>query len=352
MRPLSRLEVRTLCLGFGFFLAAGITASTAHAQMPSGPPWVAKANMNTPRLSHASVALDGKIVVIGGVSGGRAIAEVEMYDPMQDRWTALPPLPEPRVNHGAALCRNGQIIVAGGFDDAASTQLSEEAFAFDPQQNQWRRIADPPVRRGSPGMAQSDDEPIVFLAGGAPALATVDAYDCMEDRWRAMPGMITGRQKPGVIFIEAELYVMGGRTTDNPNVPNAQLNVVEALNFRGEWETRARMPTARSDFAVINLGDEFGIAVGGTDGRGPLATVEIYGVDANRWSPAAPLPMPARGGAGASFPFDTMGFFTGGSSTEPAMPSARLVNFRALLDPRLRGAAFDALRGEDDADDD
>jgi hypothetical protein len=167
-----------------------------------------------------------------------------------------------------------------------------------------------------------------------------------------MPGMITGRQKPGVAFLEAELYVMGGRTTDNPNVPNAQLNVVEALTFRGVWETRTRMPTARSDFALINIADEFGIAVGGTDGRGPLATVEIYGTDSNRWAVAAPLPMPSRGGAGTSLPFDTMAFFTGGGAMEPAMPSARLVNFRALLDPRLRGSAFDALRGEDDADDD
>jgi hypothetical protein len=316
-------------------------------------PWVSRANMTVARIGHATVALDGKIIVIGGIGrDGQALTSVEMYDPMADRWTALAPLPESRVSFGAALCSDTrEIIVAGGFVDAGGRLLADETFAFNAAMNQWRPIAHPPVQRGSPGMG-ANEEGIVFLVGGAPALSTVDAYVCAEDRWMTMPNMITGRQKPAVAFIENELYVAGGRITDDPSVPGATLNVLEALNFRGVWETRAPMPTPRSDFSFINLGDEFGIAVGGTDGSGPLASVDIYLADAIEWRTAEPLPVPVRGGAGASFPFDTMAFFTGGGSTEPAMASPRLLNFRALLDPRLVGDDFAALRGPDDADDD
>lgn len=84
--------------------------------------WEERAAMPTARGGIAGGVLDGKIIVVGGEGNDDdpdgVFAEVELYDPATDQWSALPDMPEPRHGMGAAAA-GGLLYVPGGADREA-----------------------------------------------------------------------------------------------------------------------------------------------------------------------------------------------------------------------------------------
>ncbi len=67
----------------------------------------------------ASVVVDGKIYVIGGIdSSGQSTRTIQVYDPATNRWTTSFPLPEARSRHGAVAVGN-MLYVVDGYGPAA-----------------------------------------------------------------------------------------------------------------------------------------------------------------------------------------------------------------------------------------
>ena len=56
--------------------------------------WTIVSPMSTPRVKHASAALDGKLYACGGwhVSNRTALTSVERYDPDTNSWGAVAPM--------------------------------------------------------------------------------------------------------------------------------------------------------------------------------------------------------------------------------------------------------------------
>jgi N-acetylneuraminic acid mutarotase len=78
---------------------------TAIASMP-----IATAN------SAAAFGADGKIYVVGGVSGGVPIDTVQVYNPASNSWSISTPLPEPLTASAMGVDSLGRLIVMGGMD--------------------------------------------------------------------------------------------------------------------------------------------------------------------------------------------------------------------------------------------
>jgi N-acetylneuraminic acid mutarotase len=81
--------------------------------------WSSRAPMPTSRAGAAAAVLDGRLYVFGG-EGDRStpsgvFGKTESYDPREDRWSMLPPMPAPRHGTGAAAV-GGTIYVPGGAD--------------------------------------------------------------------------------------------------------------------------------------------------------------------------------------------------------------------------------------------
>jgi N-acetylneuraminic acid mutarotase len=116
--------------------------------------WKYKAAMIHPRLASAAVILeDGQIMVCGGLNGKsssyggsiHALASVELYDPVRDRWQELAPMPQSRFAHAAVRAPDGRIWVIGGAD-LVDTEKSinnikftvhRTVFIYDPRANHW-----------------------------------------------------------------------------------------------------------------------------------------------------------------------------------------------------------------------
>jgi N-acetylneuraminic acid mutarotase len=107
--------------------------------------WEARAPMSHPREHLATVSVDEAIYAIGGRAHGRdddALGgAAERYDPEEDEWTTLPPMPYPRSGlNGAAVA--GSVVVAGG---ETSGQVFAQVQRFDIGAETWASLPDLPV---------------------------------------------------------------------------------------------------------------------------------------------------------------------------------------------------------------
>ncbi len=115
--------------------------------------WTNATDMPTPRNHAAAGMINNKIYVAGGRAGSVFISYsqnldlVEEYDPSTDRWDLKSPMPTPR-SATAWDVYEGHLYVAGGeirHKDIWGTYTTVEAF--DPKNNTWIRLAPMPMPR-------------------------------------------------------------------------------------------------------------------------------------------------------------------------------------------------------------
>jgi hypothetical protein len=96
---------------------------------PLADKWTARAPLPTARFGLALVASAGRLWAIGGAtSTGVPLATVESFDPGAATWRAEPSLATPRALAAATALPDGTILVSGGFGPARTAMRSAEAF--------------------------------------------------------------------------------------------------------------------------------------------------------------------------------------------------------------------------------
>ena len=101
------------------------------------PAWTATGAMTTARMRYtATLLLDGKVLVAGGVTGqngDRSTNSAELYDPGSGTWSATGSMQGARASHTATLLQNGTVLVAGGGgrNELATAEL------YDPSSGTW-----------------------------------------------------------------------------------------------------------------------------------------------------------------------------------------------------------------------
>ncbi|MFN2520944.1 MAG: Kelch repeat-containing protein [Candidatus Limnocylindria bacterium] len=108
----------------------GASGSTERFDAAAGR-WIAAGTLVEPRfIADAVVALDGRVVLAGGLAetgqprdGFRPIIDAEVWDPATGSWSALPPTPDGRALAALVATPYGVLEVSGSGDEerAAST---------------------------------------------------------------------------------------------------------------------------------------------------------------------------------------------------------------------------------------
>jgi N-acetylneuraminic acid mutarotase len=118
-------------------------------------------------------------------------------------------------------------------------------------------------------------------------------YDPAADSWAAKNPMSTSRHSFATVACQNKIYVIGGATGNEPvhgDAINCSLNkVYDPLT--DIWETKAPMPTSRSQIEA-NTADNKIYLVGGRT-AGPYSSVnttEVYDPASNSWTRAATMP--------------------------------------------------------------
>ncbi|KAJ0980049.1 hypothetical protein J5N97_015523 [Dioscorea zingiberensis] len=158
--PMPRVPTTQRCQGFGyscvsvcqrFFIIGGSYTTATFGQPlttndvllfdPFKKNWSRAACMRRERGNFACAVVLNKIYVAGGSNlchEVRGLAAAEVYDPLEDRWDDLPPLPTPLLEcHGVS--RKGQFHVFGRENPDGEQDMY---FRFDPADWRWHIMKD------------------------------------------------------------------------------------------------------------------------------------------------------------------------------------------------------------------
>jgi fibronectin type 3 domain-containing protein len=154
---------------FGGSNPSRVDATTNHWRLAlsGGTQWQARAPMPVPRNHLGGVALNGKIYAVGGQSGQDQTAtyraDVHMYDPVTNTWTAVASLPLGiSHNNASTITMGGRIIVIGG--ERGYGQPIADVRAYTPSSNTWVDLTPLPTNRAA-GVAAAIDGTLIHATG-------------------------------------------------------------------------------------------------------------------------------------------------------------------------------------------
>lgn len=229
-----------------------------------------------------------------------------------DGWRDGEPMITARSHAGAALLGDDFYVVGG---DSTSGPLSLTEI-YDMKGNIWRASAALPVGLQQFGMASSAGK--LYVAGGLqageaegePAHATSKVWilDPRIGTWTDGPRLPDARSDLGLVNVGDKLYALGGQGENAEQVYMYD----PALD---KWQVvGSPMPVARSGAAYVASGKSI-YAIGGRIGGTASARVDVFDTASGTWRAAASLPE-ARAGHVAALVNGRI-HVTGGESLSP-----------------------------------
>jgi hypothetical protein len=229
----------------------GNPVSTMEEFTPLSNKWVAKKDMPTKRSDLSmTAAITNKIYAIGGYDQ-KPLNIVEEYDPLQDLWTAKTPMPTARSLFGTAMgAKDGKIYAIGGWGTKDQGWVLDVTECYDPLNDSWKALKPMPTPRGELAVVASSNGKIYAIGGIGKAgavLNTVEEYDPKTDTWSSRTPMPTGRYCLAAVSASNDMiYAIGGLRGCNPT------NVVEEYDPNNDsWATKSPMPTERWFLAAV-----------------------------------------------------------------------------------------------------
>lgn len=251
-----RFESGFIKVGERFYLVGGRQApQPVEVFDPATRTWSAKAVSPVTMHHFQPVVYDGKIYVLGALTGsGRGeppLPDVYIYDPAADRWQKGPAIPADRLRGGAgAVVHDGLIYLVAGHQLGHSSGHVPWLDSFNPRTGEWRKLADAPRPR---------------------------------DHFQA-------------VVLRGKMYTPGGRRSAAAFGHALDLTIpeVDVYDFAsGTWSTlpaSANIPTQRAGASTVLLNNRI-IVIGGESAADFRMHVEVESLDLStmRWTPLAPL---------------------------------------------------------------
>jgi N-acetylneuraminic acid mutarotase len=215
------------------------SCSINEAYDPINNTWTAAVSMPTGTSSMQANTVNGKIYVIGGLTGDisadLAVNTTQIYDPISDSWTMGASMPY-SVQYYASAAVDDNIYVIGGVDDYLSTKQDPDARyvqfnqIYDSVANTWSLGSPIPAitllagAGATTGMAAQ--KRIYVMGGMVPGvfpgfgLNQNYVYDPITNSWGSAAPLPVASIKPVVAVVDDRLYVMGGSSDSKAFVNN------------------------------------------------------------------------------------------------------------------------------------
>ena len=281
--------------------------TAALAQTAATTPWqtvtTSDGSMAQARHESGAVTVNGKLYLLGG----RAIRNIQEFDPATEVWTDLGPLPL-ELHHFQPVAIDQFIYVIAGFTCCYPMEtLVPEIHVFDTQTLTWSVEGSMPASRVRGSAASVVRDGIIYIVGGntlghsGGAVNWFDKYDPVTGEWTELPDAPNARDHFAAVLVNDYLVAAAGRQTDLPNPFNYAVLPTDVFDFiTGEWHTTDPIPTPRAGVLAAAAGDEVLIAGGEINtSASALATVEAFNVYSGKWRTLEPLGIARHSGGGA-----------------------------------------------------
>jgi hypothetical protein len=245
---------------------------------PATGTWTPTGSMNAARIHHVTVLLpNGKVLVAGGSgpSGNSAgwISSAELYDPITQTWTNIPPMTTPRAWATGTLLPSGKVLVAGGY---ASGDLSS-AELYDPAAGSWTLTGSLNSPRATHSAALLPDGKVLVVGADSYSSTSAELYDPSTGLWTMTGAMQVPRGNSAMTLLpNGKVLVSGGEDANRNAIGSAELYDPAS----GTWSDAGTLITPRWNHTSTLLLNGNVMLAGGDTGNAfqylYIADTEIY----------------------------------------------------------------------------
>jgi N-acetylneuraminic acid mutarotase len=158
--------------------APDTSVGTHEVYDPARDTWERRAPMPTARNHHAAEVVDGRLYVTAGRAGDDFTMTVtEAYDPVTDRWEEVAPLPTGRSGVAAAVVDRWIYIFGGETFDPGMTRTFDHVERYDPREDRWDVLDPMPTARHGLGAGVIDGMIHVVSGGPQPGFSFGSAHE-------------------------------------------------------------------------------------------------------------------------------------------------------------------------------
>lgn len=288
-----------------------------------------------PAFHTATLLNTGEVLVTGGLvasAGGYAPTDTAaLYDPATNAWTSTGSMLVPRDLQSATLLPTGEVLIAGGHNNAEGTLASAELY--DPNTGQFSVTGPMNTGHWEPTatlLPSGEDAGEVLLAGGSLRSVTeggqrafsAELYDPALGTWTAAGPMVFPRlEHKAALLPSGEVLVAGGDlgTPANslssaelfaPGSSCAQVARARSATFRAKAASRTEHPGKKHKARTRRGSKQAKRAVKARKKKRkpsrhsapPAKPVDLAGPQGPPGAPGPPSPPGAQGPAGAPGP--------------------------------------------------
>jgi N-acetylneuraminic acid mutarotase len=197
---------------------------------PATDTWETKLPMPTPRSSSRANVVGEKMYLLGGAAqvplgtllpSGNPSNLNEVYDPSNDSWTSMSPMPT-TVSYFTSAVIDNKIYVMGGMGDSSPPSPLNQIYNVETDMWTLGKPLPIPVYLAAAGATTGVNAPKrIYVLGGCPTISGPDfnngisanqVYDMETDSWTVGAQMPTPRKRLAVAIVNDTLYAMGGVT--------------------------------------------------------------------------------------------------------------------------------------------
>ena len=259
-----------------------------------------------------TIVINGKIYYGGGLTDDNEYI-VCCYDPSQDKWTTLPPLPVRYFSLGQI---NGKLVAVGGQKIIIDEEKNNEMHtAYDESSQKWEEVVPPmPTARDTPGVLSVQSALVVAGGDTSTFSDVVEIFKPDTSQWYRTDPLPTACSDMLLVAIGNTCYGLGGYNGSQLNqalyasvddllgnaVPANQTTHSGSSDTQSAWKTLPNTPTYWPTAAV--LAGKL-LAIGGSEtSRGGADMKEVYMYSpstGNSWIYISDLPAPRSAAAAA-----------------------------------------------------
>lgn len=246
--------------------------------------------LDTPRRRHTQTALlDGRVLLAGGlpVRGAEVSAtdRAELFDHATLSFQPTGSMAVARTGHTATRLADGRVLVAGGRDSTCEascpTRFWASAELFDPRTGTFAPTGGMAIARQGHTATLLPDGRVLVAGGISPDLqdtdlaSSVEIYNPATERFTPAGRMLKPRaEHQATLLGDGTVLFSGGRSEGEGTLATATVEAFNPATGASRLATSAR--TTRYRHAAVRLETGEVLLVGGTEGGGPLVSVERY----------------------------------------------------------------------------
>src|ERR1051326_1466062 len=298
------------------FVSILVFASILRATLPDVQTghWVNSSVLSQGRTGAAAVLLpDGRVMITGGDVNGSPSSSVEMFN-ADGSISSAAPMSTERSGHSALLLTSGEVLVTGGKTSGGG--ITNSAELYDPLEDSWTAAPAMQDARTGHTVLQLPDWTVLVIGGtnSAGVVSGVERYSPDANSF-AHAGVLNHPRTDAAAAVldDGRVLVAGGLITDASGQSGVSANSEIFDPVTGASSDAAALNTARAGASATTLFDGRIAVIGGNDGNNDLASAEIYDPAAAVWTIVAGL-TPRSHHLAIALPYNNAVLLTGGSA--------------------------------------